>query len=196
MAKDKNRQYKKKPKTKNKIPSSLIKPKKKKKGFDYWGVVVNIGYLFFTVLLYFSMTNYNAGYQWLFSSLLKNSYDSKAQIEELTTEQKWESKLGFDAKYMLYLKSQTPENAIILMPPPDKVKKKRDGGQFSNDSACIDNISWASYFVHPRKLVYEGIESVYREQVTHVAIVDKWGYQYAPNIPATQHQDYSVIQIN
>ncbi|MEE9374146.1 MAG: hypothetical protein V3V00_13925 [Saprospiraceae bacterium] len=195
MAKDKNRGYKKKPKGNNKTEQSTYKAKKTNKRFAYWRLLVNIGYLVFSGILFYCMITYNPGYDWLFNSLIKNTYKSKEQVLTITTDQKLESKLGFDAKYLLFLKSKTPEEAIILMPPPEIITRKRDGGLFSNDSAYAGNLYWASYFVYPRKLVYEGNESIYSDQITHVAIINKWGYQYAPNVPEDQHQEYSVINL-
>lgn len=195
MAKDKNRTYKKGQKKKNISKSSSLSTKKKKNSFKYWNPTINLGYALFSVGFFFIMTSQCVGYDWIYNTLIKNTYDSADQIKGLTIDQKIESKMGFDAKFLLYLKAQTPEDAIILMPPYEQVKRKNDGGAFSNDSASISNVSWASYFVFPRKLVYEGTESEYRDKVTHVAIVDKWGYQFAPNIPEAQQQLYSVLKL-
>ena len=195
MAKDKNRQYKKGQKKKNISKSTPPQKAKRQTGFKYWNPVLNIGFMIFSIAFYFIMTSQNVGYGWVYNSLIKNTYNSAEQIRGLTTEQKIESKMGFDAKLLLFIKQQTPEDAIILMPPKDKVKRKKDGGNFSNDSASITNKAWASYFVFPRKLIYDGSESIYRDKVTHVAIVDMWGYEYAQSIPVENRQNYSVIKL-
>jgi|LWDU01.1.fsa_nt_gi hypothetical protein len=151
-------------------------------------------------ILFFGVKEINDGYKWFFGSLLKNNIKmlQDKKVKRMNLNQKYESKLGFDYRFLKHIADNTPENAIILM-PPDSIIFPKKGRIFFNKSmksASIRNKSWASYFVYPRKLVYEKINenSKYVDKATHVAIVNHWGYHKLKN-PPRQRQQFAVIPL-
>ena len=136
-------------------------------------------------ILFFGIKEINDGYKWFFSSLLKNNIKmlQDKKVKRMDLNQKYESKLGFDYRFLKHIADNTPENAIILM-PPDSIIFPKKGKIFFNKnmkSASIKNKNWAtisSYdsYAYIRKLVYEKINenSKYVDKATHVAILNHW----------------------
>lgn len=124
-----------------------------------------------------SLVMFNSGYDHIFEKFVTTPW-TEHKYDKLNYDKRLEAKLGFTAIYLHMLRNNTPKTAVILMPPDSVFFPKGGKSQFNS---LVLNKSWASYFVYPRKLVYE------REQdtvllnkaiaITHVAIAEYWGYQ-------------------
>jgi len=92
-----------------------------------------------------------------------------------TTGQKDVLRFGSTFQYLSYINEHTPTNAIIIMPPDSVLLKNNGKIKLMKE---ITEKQWASYFVYPRKLVYEKEKSTnpLYENATYVAIVNGWGY--------------------
>jgi hypothetical protein len=109
----------------------------------------------------------------------------------LSYDQRLEVKLGFTAKYLHMLRDSTPSNAVILM-PPDSIFFP--GDTTSRFNPLIRNRRWVAYFIYPRKIVYEEEKdslALYKN-VTHVAVVNYWGYGQAASAKG-ERKRYTVL---
>ncbi len=129
------------------------------------------------VLLLAALVQYNSGYDHIFNRFGRD-IGSNARYDSLSYDQRLEVKLGFTAKYLHMLRDSTPANAVILM-PPDSIFFPEDTA--SRFNPLVRNRRWVAYFIYPRKIVYEEEKdtlALYRD-VTHVAVVNYWGYRQA-----------------
>lgn len=137
-------------------------------------LVLLLSFIFISVLL-----NEVKGYNWVIKTLLMKNLEVINKYEDLTLEEKYQAKLGFNYFYLDYLKKNTPEDAIILMPDKLTVFQKSKSNRFKRQSPyLIGRKIPTTYFVYPRKLVYESEKdsSAIYSEATHVAIINNWGY--------------------
>jgi hypothetical protein len=132
-------------------------------------------------------------YNWSYNTLMKDNYNTIKKYKALSLDRKWEIKLGYTFTYWKYLRDNTPENAVILYPPHDAFFPKEKKTQFTGEPA---NKIAASRFLYPRKLVsHNEIETNrYGKQLTHVAIVNGWGYEYS-GYPVNNKVDNTVLPV-
>jgi len=148
------------------------------------------------VIVFFLYKNIQ-GYQWVWDSLVIKNLEIVNQHSDLTNEQKWAIKLGFDYRYLEFLKKNTPENAVILMPADSALFPQGVKSEFTKESYSVRNKAWATYFLYPRKIVYEKelLKSPYASQITHVAIANYRGYERL-NYSVVKKQKYHVLPVN
>ena len=116
---------------------------------------------------------FTVGYAQLFSNLFDEmKYDFRNW--NLSTEKKYDLRFGKTFAFLNYLNEHTPTDAIILMPPDSILLDKKSDYIFLEE---ITNKSWASYFVYPRKLIYEKEKNSnsYYSTASHVVIMNEWG---------------------
>lgn len=178
---------------KNKKPDSqykiLQRPSKNWSGFVLRNLF--IGLIFF--MLFNSLFENNKAYHWVYQNLLKNNLEIIKEHPDYTMNQKHQAKLGFFAKYLYFVTENTPDTAIILMPPDsivDKIDKK-----YKMD--WIRSKRHTTYFLYPRKTVYYKNErdSIYFDKITHVAIVNGYGYEHLPYRVQKRNQ-FTVLPID
>lgn len=158
----------------------MVKTKQIKKTktltFPLWlGRNLMVCALFFLLVLY--CYKKIPGYTWVHDGLLRGNMQVIKQYGQLSLDQKYEMKLGYTYAYLRYIKQQTPEDAIILMPSDADIYFSK-GSRFTGEP---NNKLWSSRFLYPRKLVYVDEQaSAYMSQITHVAIINGWGYDKLP----------------
>jgi len=85
-------------------------------------------------------------------------------------------KLRFGATFLLLnnIVKQTPQDAIIIMPPDSVLLNSKSMIKLHKE---IIEKSWASYFVYPRRLVYEKEKNTnpLYENANYVVILNGWG---------------------
>jgi hypothetical protein len=178
---------KKKEKKKN---SPVSKPKSKSlQPFDYlsWifkNIVIGMTVYFAVHYLIDKQTSYN----WAYNALLKENYKTAKKYKHFTFDKKMEAKLGYTFTYWTYLRDNTPEDAVILFPTYDIFCPNGEKSKFPGEPASKMQ---TSRFLYPRKLVYPNeIETNrYGKQLTHVAIVNGWGYEYLEYAVANRIDD-------
>ncbi|MDR1918547.1 MAG: hypothetical protein LBQ65_02740 [Tannerellaceae bacterium] len=127
-------------------------------------------------VLVFQCIEEQAGYHWVYDTLLKGNMQTIRQYPDLTVDQRNELKLGFDYAYLRFLKNATPEDAVILYPSQEDFFPEDKPSPFKHE---ISNKVWGLRFLYPRKLVLpsEMETSRYASAITHVAIVNGRGYE-------------------
>ena len=155
---------------KNKIHQ---KPKPQKRSFGTWfvrnGVLLLAGYLFLTKVPFA-----NPVYVWLRDSYLKSNMGLIKQYPDATYDQKMALKLGGDYNYILFLRDNTPDDAVIYYP---------SGGDFRATHPAIEQNPFNGKLIdkltvvralYPRKIVTEEEygKTSWSKKITHVAIVN------------------------
>ena len=69
-----------------------------------------------------------------------------------SAEKKYELRFGTTFTLLYNIAQRTPPDAVIIMPPDSLLLNSKGKTKFHKE---IAEKSWASYFVYPRKLVYE-----------------------------------------
>ncbi|MCB9186889.1 MAG: hypothetical protein H6601_09100 [Flavobacteriales bacterium] len=169
-----------------------------KKKFVLPSIVKNFLILGGVLLLLKTLKENNAGYNWVVESQIIQSQESMKKFKDLTYQQKMEAKLGFTMRYFDFIRKNTPDTAVILMPPDTVI---RPPGQVHHTKTAMNGYTtiytWVSYFIYPRKLVYEDRKERFpqlTDKVTHVAIINKWGYNKLP-YRVNQENEYSIMPI-
>jgi hypothetical protein len=131
----------------------------------------------FAYLIIHSIIDNQDSYNWAYNTLMKGNYKIIKKHRMLPLDQKWEAKLGYTFTFWKFLRDNTPEDAVILYPTADIFFPQGKKSQFTGEPA---NKIKALRFLYPRKLVYhnETETNRYGKQLTHVAIVNEWGYEY------------------
>ncbi len=121
------------------------------------------------------------GYRWAVHDMAMGSYKQIQDIEQqvnsgrikpLTLDDKRSYKIS-TYSYLKYLIDNTPDTAVILL-PPYSVTGDRSQYNFLHSS------EWVEYFIYPRMCISEDARDMFPDvyqKVTHVAVVDSWGYQ-------------------
>lgn len=130
------------------------------------------------------------GYHWVYNDLLKGNMEIFRKYKNTTTDQRYEMKLGFSYVYLRFIKNQTPDTAVILMPEGDVFYPKNEKSDFTGE---IRNKLWTSRFLYPRKIIYDK-ERKEQDKITHVAIANYWGYDKLP-YKVSKQEKHTVLPI-
>lgn len=149
-------------------------------------LVRNIGVVLIAFLLVSFAFEKIPGYGWIYNDLLKGNMELIRKYKNTPIEGRNEMKLGFTYAYLRYIAQQTPSDAVILMPQRSAYFPANGKTEFTGQPY---NKIWALRFLYPRKIVIDGQEKAnkYIDKVTHVAIVNGWGYDklhYSVSNPA------------
>jgi len=144
----------------------------------------------------FTVFRENSGYNWVWQSLIGENLKFVARSSHLNESQKYQAKFGIDAAALDYVKQNTPENAVILMPPTAILMADSASFQFKKDLGGIKVRNWALDILYPRKLVYfdEKEKNKYAGSISHVVVMDGWGFEYLNYKPETRN-NFDVLAI-
>lgn len=155
-------------------------------------VLKNILFLAIALFVVEYMFSKHPGYRWVYKDMLKGNMKIIREHPKLSFEQKMQMKLGASYEYLLFIKKSTPEDAVILY--PSKRAFTKENSPFVQE---IYNKTYATRFLHPRKLVLEEElnQNKYADKITHVAIVNKEGADKLPYPvdPEIQHTVLPVV---
>jgi hypothetical protein len=165
--------------------------KYKKTGISVWRHIILLVFMILTVLYAYKNV---MGYQWVIDTLIGKNLDYIKQHKDLTLEQKFEAKMGANARYLNYVKNHTPDTAIILMPPKDIILKDKDKTRFDK---YLTNKIWVTNYLYPRKVIYfdEAETSELYTKVSHIAVINYWGHSLAEG-NNTKKSPYTVLKKN
>ena len=120
-------------------------------------------------------------YNYLFRSLrIDMGIIKDYPLKSTTVEQRYFIALSSIYTFFETIKNDSPEDAVILYPEYESFFPENDTLTYKN--AGISNKMWAIRFLYPRKIVKisELEHSQYKDKITHVAIVNGFGYEYLP----------------
>jgi len=170
---------KKKKKSTIKSTKKNVHIEKKSNHYNWIPLIRNLGTLVISLIVLYILFHFHKGYQWVYNDLMTNSIELNKRFSYTTYNDRMEAKLGDNFYYLRFLKENTPDNAIIILPPDSVFFLPNSELKFNN---LITDIKWSSYFVYPRKLVYENHHkntTLYRN-ATHRCILNYYGYQFLP----------------
>ena len=141
----------------------------------------NVAGLIVLLFIMFRVPGINMGYQWVFSGLLKGNLEVVRHNRNLTTEQRMAAKMGNDFAYLLYLRDNTPRDAVILWPTMDQFRRTPDGSPSLFRGNMCDKLS-AVRWLYPRKVVVheEFGKTSWGKRVTHVGVVNGYNRDLVP----------------
>ncbi len=157
-------------------------------------IVLAFGALAAVALLYFLVP----GYRWAVEEVgfrnlnLIKRIEAKREAERLPPLNVHE-KRAFKIEnyyYLQMLNSQTPQNAVVLLPPKKVVENSRH--------IFMSEAEWVAYFIYPRLCISEDELKAKPEmlsRISHVAIIKGWGYQYLKYEPENREEE-TVLPIN
>ena len=134
----------------------------------------------------------------MWNNLVIANFQQILTYPDLTREQKLEIKCRFDYRYLNYISKNTPTDAVILFPELKTFFPEGQKSDFNNRGAWgVKNKAWSTYFLYPRKVVYEyeRTSSPDYSRITHVAIVNGWGYERL-NYAVSNKQKYHILPIS
>lgn len=89
-------------------------------------------------------------------------------------EEKYQLRFGATFSLLNNIVNHTPPDAIIIMPPDTVLLNSKSKIKFHKE---VLEKNWASYFVYPRKLVYEKEKNTnpLYEKANYVVVFNGWG---------------------
>lgn len=148
----------------------------------------------FLIFISYQIVDSSKSYTWVIN-LLSGNLETISKYPNLTTEEKQKAKIPGESAIMNFYKKNTPENAIILMPPPNVISETKELRNLS--SANLNSKGYATYFVYPRKLVYPSdIEQnpSLKDSVTHIAIMNYSGYE-SLSYKVSKKQKFAILPV-
>lgn len=151
------------------------------------------------------LTKVTRGYRWAIHDLafknLENIEQVKAQLSaqraDSTPQSLFEAKMNMKVGlYPMfdYIKANTPEDAIILLPEGDSAVSNTSKWNFIYDP------EWVEYFIYPRLCLAIGREDEHPElknKITHVLIIEGKGYDKLKyDVPLEQRPREAILPIN
>ncbi|MFN8308857.1 MAG: hypothetical protein U0T73_02740 [Chitinophagales bacterium] len=157
-------------------------------------LLLTFGLLLLILVLYVTIPGYN----WAITEMAVRNKQLIDRIEtrrlnagmpELTMENKRLFKIE-DYWYIQYLRERTPMNAVILLPPKAAIDS-------TPEFNLLNDPEWVEYFLFPRLCISEDWKNRAPElykKVTHVAIVNGWGYDHLKYEPQSRPSE-AVLSI-
>jgi hypothetical protein len=153
----------------------------------------NLVITFILIFVLLGLFTFVPGYNYAIKDV---AIGNKQRIDQIETrrlnfnlpELRQEDKLLFrieDYWYIQYITAHTPDTAVILLPPASAIDTTPEFNQLSD-------AEWMEYFLYPRLCISEDQRETKKElyaKVTHVAIVNSWGYdklKYQPHDRPTE----------
>lgn len=156
-------------------------------------IVLNVFSATIAALLLWQCYKIFPTYEWVHKGLLVGNYRFASANRRLTADQRREAKLGFNFKFLSFIRQNTPENAVIWMPSHTAYFPEGVESPFSGDVASK---LYRLRVLYPRKIVDEGDPAnKYAGQITHVAIINGIGYEQLNYTPEEKHP-FAVFPIH
>jgi len=177
--------------------SEIVQTKAKtttKKGIGFFN---NFILLVVCIVLVLGLFKGNEGYSWVWNDLINENLKFINKNPHLTDAQKYQSKFGIDAAAIDFIKKQTPDSAIILLPPGAVIMDDSSDYKFLKGLGGIKARNWTIYFLYPRKLVYfdEFDRNKFAKNITHVVCMNGWGYDKL-SYNATPQSSFEILPIS
>lgn len=128
-------------------------------------------------------------------NLLVNDYFTSLKYSDMDMDERNVIKLGMGHVYLDYIRSHTPDSAVIYFPGQDAFVKDGSGDKFCFGYYGIDR--WAERFLYPRKVVMESEYEMVKDHLvlTHVFVVNGKGAERL-DYPVPENAHYQIFPIN
>ena len=134
----------------------------------------------------------NDGYKWAWETLLKGNWKIIQTNRSASITKRYAMKMGYTAQLLEHIKTNTPENAILLFPTKAQLQEK---SQYNIDPN-ITVRNWVLHYLYPRRVIYANEDyAPLRQQVNYVVIVNGHGYE-SLDIEPDQRPPFAVIPLN
>lgn len=131
----------------------------------------------------------NHGYDWMLNTMLKGSLEAIDQYPDLTTEQRYELKWGGgEITYVFEIKRQTPDSAVILFPPKAYMEER--------GAKSMQQRPWLTYFLYPRKVIYEDDKDrlpLY-DEADYIVSIEGWGFDKLSE-PIVEPYSFMILKL-
>ena len=145
------------------------------------GLLLLAGYLLFS-----KVPPMNPVYTWVKESYLKSNTMIARQYPDATYDERMSMKLGADYNYLLFLRDNTPEDAVIYYPSSGDFTAAHPEVQQNPFNGKLNDKLTAVRVLYPRKVVTESEygKTSWSRKITHVAIVNGRNLEKLPyNVP-------------
>lgn len=152
-----------------------------KRSWSTWivrnGVLLLAGFLFFT-----KVPPLNPAYTWVKESYLKSNKMIADQYPDASFDDRMSIKLGADYNYLIFLRDNTPENAVIYYPSSGDFRASHPAVQQNPFNGKLNDKLTAVRILYPRKVVTENEygKTSWTKKITHVAIVNGKNLEKVP----------------
>ena len=145
----------------------------KSRSWSTW-LVRNGALLLVGFLLFSKIPQANPAYMWLKESYLKNNAAIVKQYPDATLDQRMAIKLGADYNYIVFLRDNTPQDAIIYYPTGGDFRASHPAVEQNPFNGILIDKLTAVRVLYPRKVVVEREygKTSWSKKITHVAIVN------------------------
>ena len=134
------------------------------------------------------VTKFNPSYDWLWNGYLKGNIETIKQYPQLSYDEKMGMKLGADYQYLVWLRDNTPADAVIYWPTAGDFRAQHPAVQQNPFNGKLNDKLTAVRVLYPRRVVTEDEwgKTSWSKKVTHVGVVngknvDKVPYSVADN---------------
>lgn len=131
------------------------------------------------------------GYQTLWSDMVNAKMAEIRKIEEaypdLNIHGRFSTKFGLDYQLMQGIVQQTPDDAVIYIPPKEiwPARYKHMPGKRE---------AWLSFFLYPRKVyLAKSKDQAPPEDCTHIVLVEGWGEEFVPYSLTPQQRQQVLV---
>lgn len=129
-------------------------PKKKHRSAGAW-LVRNGALLIVAWVLLSKAPSLNDSYQWLWEGYVKSNIEMIKQYPDLSTDEKMAMKLGADYQYLMFIRDNTPKNAVIYWPSAGDFRATMEGQQQNPFNGKLNDKLTAVRVLYPRRVVTE-----------------------------------------
>lgn len=137
---------------------------------------------------------FNKGYDRLYKINVVRIFNDLEKYKGMDYEQRLRKMLPQDFPFLADIRDKTPSDAILLAPPRAIWHPE---GRKLGFGTWIHAPSYLAYFLYPRKVIIDdkkGAKSPLMNEVTHVLIVDSWGYDKV-KYQVSDPQPFAVLPI-
>ncbi|MBP3775153.1 MAG: hypothetical protein ILA34_07380 [Bacteroidaceae bacterium] len=120
------------------------------------------------------VTRLNMSYSWLWNNYLKGNVEMIRQYPNLTYDEKMGMKLGADYQYLLWLRDNTPQDAVVYYPSAGDFRAGHPAVQQNPFNGKLNDKLTAVRVLYPRRVVTEDEwgKTSWTAKVTHVGVVN------------------------
>ena len=169
--------------------------KKSKTNYFSW-ILKNILFAGLAMSAIYVVFQFEANKTLLYALRVDMDIIRKNPIKNTTLDQRYSIVLDDTYSYMTTIKENTPIDAVILYPEYDAFFPTNKSPTFKHWG--VANKMWAIRFLYPRTIVKvsELETSLYKEKITHVAIVNGFGQEYLSYKLDDENDIFGVLPVN